>query len=105
MGTNPYQAMQLLNYDGTSNVSGTLNAAGSDTDALSEGVWAIWADQGYQFQINSASGSGFGANPSQWPASFINYYVVPSGRTHYLAIKRIDTDGNYYANKITQGVA
>lgn len=90
---------QLLTYNGTGNITGTLDASGADTDALAEGVWAVWATQDFYVQINTATGAGFGAKPSAWPANFP--VIVNCKAARYLAIKRISADGTYYANKIS----
>ena len=101
--SNPFEVLELLAYQPTGNVAGTLNAAGSTNTPINEGVWAIWADKAYYLQVADATGTTIGANPTCWPAYHVNYYAVQPGSTKYVGIKRFANDGNFFVSKITIG--
>ena len=94
----PFLDPQLLRYTGTGNITDSLTSTAVDDEAMTTGGWMIWATQPFYLQINAESGSGMGAKPSAWPANYPVYVQLSS--TKYLAIKRISTDGTFYANKI-----
>lgn len=95
----PFQNPQVMRYTGTGNITDTLDAAGDNTGALAAGGWMIWATQPFYLQINDASGTTMGAKPTAWPANYPVYVQLMS--TKYLGIKRISTDGIYYANRVS----
>jgi hypothetical protein len=99
---NAFDFMERLVYAGTGNFSGTLSTNGVSSNALTGGFWAIWADEDYILQVNDSTNEAFGATPTKWPANFINYVYIQGGRTKYLGVKRVSTNGNYYANQIAK---
>lgn len=105
MSSSPYINPQLIKYDGTSAKSGSLDATGVSNVALGHGVWEIWATCTFQIQINAATGAGFGANPSTYPADQPIPVPVIAENGLYLAIRAITgASGTYYANKISGSV-
>ncbi len=96
---NMYDDMNVLKSPGTGNLDGTLSTATLSL-TLTAGGWAIWADQSYQLEIATASGTQ-GAKPHRWPANYVFYYTVPHGETEYALFERISTSGTAYANAIS----
>lgn len=96
---NPYDYFQAHVYAGTGSFTAVLDTNGVKTNALTEGTWAVWATEDYQYNLTAASGTAVGATPRVWPARFVDYIHVKQAGA-YLAIKRVSVSGTYYCNKI-----
>ena len=100
----PFTQLQLLQYNSDDAVTSTLAADGPDDMVLTEGVWEFGGDIDNYFRTSQTAEAGIGDNPRIAFANEWRYVSVASGTTIYLTMRRLgDTDGNAYANKITDG--
>lgn len=84
---------------GTGNTAGTLDATADEITLAAGQRFLVWADQGYMIEVQSTTGFTMGANPVRLPAEYV-FDIETGNSAMYLQIKRIDTDGNYYINRV-----
>jgi hypothetical protein len=97
MSKNPVDWMQLWVVKGTGNQTAALDSD-TDTITLTSGLWYVWATQTFKI---SWGGAALGDNPGVFPPNtMIPIHVGEDNISAF--ITRLDTDGNYYFNKVIQ---
>ena len=94
---NPYDYPQNKLQGGNINFSGTLSTV-SSSQALTEGMWLLWADQDFYYEVKASTGWDLVANPRAILARYPEEVPVGSGGLT-LRLRAISTSGNWYINK------